>query len=170
MIATRKTVTLTAGLVLGIALLTLVVSACGSGSSTTTAPATTAAVTTQSPSTTGFTGEAAAVATAWQKFFDGTGPATEKVALLENGDKYSALIQQYASNSFAKAASAKVIDVKVTSATTADVTYSLLVQGTPVLANQAGKAVKQNGSWKVSYLTFQALMSLAQSALSTTTS
>lgn len=170
MFATRKTITLTTGLVLGIVLLTLLVSACGSGSSTTTAPATTAAVTTQSPTTTGFTGEAAAIATAWQKFFDGTGAATDKIALLENGDQYSALIQGYASNSFAKAASATISDIKVTSDTTADVTYSLLVQGTPVLTNQAGKAVKQNGSWKVSYETFQALMALAQSAMSTTSS
>jgi hypothetical protein len=101
------------------------------------------------------------------KFFDGTQPASGKAALLENGQQYAQQIKAYAATSLDKLAKAQVLAVTVTSSTSADVTYSLIVSGTPVLANQQGKAVLQNGTWKVSAQTFQALLAMAQQTSTT---
>jgi hypothetical protein len=68
----------------------------------------------------------------------------------------------------AQAATVKVLDVKVTSDTTADVTYDLVVSGTPALPGQKGQAVKQDGVWKVSAASFQALLALQGASTGTT--
>jgi hypothetical protein len=46
------------------------------------------------------------------------------------------------------------------SATTAKVTYDILLSGTPVLTNQSGSAVLQDGTWKVSTTSFCGLLTL----------
>ena len=48
----------------------------------------------------------------------------------------------------------------VTSPTQAQVTYTILVSGSPVLKNQKGLAVKQNGTWKVGDQSFCALLAM----------
>ena len=53
-----------------------------------------------------------------------------------------------------KLASVSVSAVTITSPTTADVTYTILVGGTPALPNQPGKAVLQDDVWKVSAESF----------------
>lgn len=164
------------GGVLAILLLSLVMAvvACGGSSTTTTAAATSS---TEASSSTGagssttatLTGDAALIAANWMKFFDGSQAATDKAALLENGQQYAQQIQAYAATPLAKMAKAEVSAVKMTSANTADVTYSLIVGGTPVLTNQQGKAVLQNGTWKVGAQTFQGLLAAAQQQGSSTT-
>jgi hypothetical protein len=49
--------------------------------------------------------------------------------------------------------------------TTAKVTYDLLLSGKPVLTNQSGIAVLQDGIWKVVTATLHALRSVAPSGL-----
>jgi hypothetical protein len=63
-------------------------------------------------------------------------------------------------NSQGAAASAKVIKVMVTSSFQAAVTYDILLSGTPVLINQKGTAVYQDGTWKVGDASFCGLLTL----------
>jgi hypothetical protein len=55
-----------------------------------------------------------------------------------------------------------VTTVKVTSPTTATVTYSIVEAGQVALPNQTGQAVLTNGVWKVSAPSFRALLKLEQ--------
>lgn len=161
------------GGVLAILLLSLAlgVAACGGSSSTTTSTLTSSSESSSSTggstTTAALTGDAATISANWMKFFDGTQPASGKAALLENGQQYAQQIKAYAATSLAKLAKAEVLTVKITSSNSADVTYSLVVSGTPVLTNQQGKAVLQNGTWKVSAQTFQALLAMAQQTSTT---
>lgn len=173
------------GLIFLLLVLVVIAAGCGGSSTETTATPTTAAPTTAAPTTapagTGttaapassdttvaLTGEAATIAATWTKFFDGSQPAASKVDLLENGAQFTKELEAQAASPLAQAASAKVIDVKITSDTTADVTYDLLVSGTPALQGQKGQAVKQDGVWKVSAAAFQALLALQGGSTGTT--
>jgi hypothetical protein len=151
--------------------LTILVVACGgsSATSTTVAPATTVSPTTTATSPTSTpgssapaTGAEATIKANWEKFFDGTQPAQDKVGLLENGKQYTAQIDAQAASPLAKGATASVSSVTLTSATTATVVYSILVGGQPALPNQTGQAVLQGGVWKVSAQSFLALLALEQ--------
>jgi hypothetical protein len=157
-------------LILGLALL---LAACGGSSTTTTTlapttstapPPTSGASTTtsaaSSSSTAALSGDEATIAANFVKFFDGTLPVADKVGLLENGDQYTAELEAQAASPLAKAATVSVSAVTITSPTTADVTYSILVGGVPALPNQPGKAILQDGVWKVSADTFLALLAL----------
>jgi len=148
----------TSGAALAVVLvaLPLVVAACGSKSNAATTPSPTA-----SPTATGGSATAA-ITSDWQKFFAGTTPAGTKVTLLQNGQQFAAVIQAQASSPIAKATQAKVTAVKMTSPTTADVTYSIVQGGQVALPDQKGQAVLQGGVWKVSAPSFQALLKLEQ--------
>jgi hypothetical protein len=160
-------------LVVGLALL---LAACGGSSTSTTTlapatstePPTTSGVSTTtsaaSSSTTAVSGDEAIIAANFVKFFDGTQPVADKVGLLENGQQYTAQLEAQAASALGKAATASVSAVTITSPTRADVTYSILVGGVPALPNQPGKAVLQDGVWKVSADTFLALLALQQGA------
>jgi hypothetical protein len=93
----------------------------------------------------------------WTAFFKGTTPATKKTTLLQNGS-------QFAKTSTGRSVSVKVTKVKVTSSTSAKVTYTILLGGTPQLSGASGTAVLQNGKWKVSDASFCALLSLQGTA------
>ena len=58
-------------------------------------------------------------------------------------------------------ASAKVKSVAFTSPTEAQVTYDILVSGTPMMPNATGKAVLENNVWLVSQETFCTLAALS---------
>jgi hypothetical protein len=96
----------------------------------------------------------------WTTFFAGSTPASEKVKLLQNGPRYSALIQAQAQNPLAKQTSAKVLRVLLLGPTRAAVVYSLWVAGKPALTNQRGLAVRVNGVWKVADASFCRLLAL----------
>jgi hypothetical protein len=160
--------------------LAVLIAACG-GSSKTTTTNTTAAPTTSteamtttsgaSSSTTGaLTGDEATIAANWVKFFDGSLPVADKIGLLENGDQYKAQLEAQAASTLAKMATASVSAVKITSANTADVTYSIMAGGLAVLPDQPGKAFLQDGTWKVSAESFLALLALQQGSAPTTPS
>jgi hypothetical protein len=161
------------GVVLGLVVLALalIVVGCGGSSETTTtsaAPTTTTAASSSTTSVT-FTGDAATIATNWATFFDGSLPVADKAALLENGSQFSKELEAQGASPLTKAATARVTDVKMASATTADVTYDLLVGGTAALPGQKGQAVLQDGAWKVSAASFQALLALQSGAGTATT-
>jgi hypothetical protein len=105
----------------------------------------------------------AKIRTDWVTFFAGTTPAKTKIALLQNGKSFAAIINAQATgNPMSKTAGAKVSAVTLTSATKATVRYSITLGGMPALSNQKGVAVLQGGTWKVGDQSFCALLALEQ--------
>jgi hypothetical protein len=98
----------------------------------------------------------------WVTFFAGSTPAKHKIALLQNGPSFAAVINVQASSPLSKSVGAKVSSVTVTSATKAKVHYSLTLGGVPALSNQTGVAVLQGGTWKVGDQSFCGLLALEQ--------
>ncbi len=148
-----------AALVACLAALPLVVAACGSSSSTTTTP-------TPTPSATASVSPTAAITSDWETFFSGATTATRKIALLQNGQQFATVLTAQAASPLAKASTAKVTAVKVTSPTTATVTYAIVENGQVALPGQKGQAVLEGGVWKVSAPSFQALLKLEQAQTS----
>jgi hypothetical protein len=148
------------------------VAACGSsGSSSSTTPSTSASSTSAtsapasaSPSAAASGGNAVAEITAnWIAFFNPKTATAKRVSLLQNGQLFASEIRSSASFPGASSASAKVTKVTVTSATQANVTYNILLLGTPVLSNQKGVAVLVGGTWKVGDASFCSLLTLENS-------
>jgi hypothetical protein len=137
-----------AGSLAAIALLAV---ACGSSAATTPSPTPTVSAKTL-------------IKANWQKFFSGTTTATQKTALLQNGEQYAKMIQPLVSSPLAKELSAKVTSVTVTGKT-ATVKYNLLLAQQPILTGQTGQAVLQGGVWKVSDTSLDALLALMKSGL-----
>ena len=137
-----------AALVALLVVLVLALAACGSKSSAAVTPSPTPAST------------ESAIASAWQRFFAGATPASQKVALLQNGQRYAAIVRAESRIPFVKAVAAKVASVTVTSPTAATVKYSILAEGVTVLSGLTGQAVKQAGVWKVGTKSFRELLSL----------
>jgi hypothetical protein len=146
---------------LGLALASAV-TACSSSSSspsTSSAPSSSAPASSASASA-GDSSAAAQIKANWEAFFSGTTSAAKKISLLQNGQKFAAVIEAQARSGLAKSASAKVTAVSVTSPTKATVTYDILLAGKPALTNQTGQAVYQDGTWKVGDASFCALLAL----------
>ena len=134
--------------------LPVLIAACGSSS--------TSASTSPTPSASMSVSPTAAITSAWQTFFSGQTPAATKITLLQNGQSFATVIKAQANSAIAKATTAKVTAVTVTSPTTADVTYPIEQGGQVALPNQKGQAVLEGGVWKVSAPSFQALLKLEQ--------
>ena len=104
------------------------------------------------------------IATTWNDFFDPTKPEASKLALLEDSANLKPILDAQANNPQAKSTKASVKNVVIDpSHTTATVTYDLVpaAGGAPLLAGSTGKAVLDNGTWKVSKATFCTLIGLA---------
>jgi hypothetical protein len=102
----------------------------------------------------------ARVTTAWTTFFKGSTPAATRLALLQDSSAFAAVLHTQTSSSFAKGLSVTVSKVAITSATTATVTYSILIGGSPELPGAKGEAVRIGGQWKVSTQSFCGLLQL----------
>ncbi|MEV8587462.1 hypothetical protein [Streptomyces sp. NPDC051180] len=129
-----------------------------------TSPTPPPGVTEQSPGSAGPADPAAAKAEItrnWTAFFDPGTPTTEKVGLLENGEQLRPVLAAFAADKNAAMTSAKVTGVEFTSATDANVTYDLLVGGTPALPGSQGTSILQDGTWKVSVKTLCGLVELS---------
>jgi hypothetical protein len=124
--------------------------------------ATVAACSSSSSSSAPVSGNSAAVAqiTAnWEKFFNSSTPNSERVTLLQNGNAFSGAISGLIS--LAPGLGATVANVTVNSATSATVTYNLTAGGTSLFpSNQTGKAVYENGVWKVGDASLCSLLKL----------
>jgi hypothetical protein len=103
--------------------------------------------------------DAAQIRTAYEKFFAGKTPISERVALLQNGPEFKALVQSFASNPLAKNVSAKVSGIQLQGADKAKVVYIVKLGGV-ALPKQTGAAVKENGTWKVGDASLCKLISL----------
>ncbi len=136
---------------LGLAL-TATVAACSSSSSSsppaaTSSPATTAA--SSAPASSSTASAAAEITANWEKFFSSSTPTSERVALLQNGSKFTAAITALSKLPLASGIGAKVTAVTVKSPTSATVAYSITGNGSTLLSGQSGTAVYEDGTWKV---------------------
>jgi hypothetical protein len=147
----------------------IALTACGSsgGGSGTATPATHSASSTSQSSAPAVgvepsSGSAAVLAIKknWATFFNAKTPTSQRVALLQDGDKLATVIKAQSGSSLAASASAKVSHVTLTGTNQASVTYSIYVAGQNALPNQQGVAVYQNGGWKVGLVSFCALLKI----------
>lgn len=106
------------------------------------------------------TSPVAQIRTNWAAFFSSKTPPAKKVALLENGQKFAAIIKAQAKTPLNQGVSAKLLSVTMKSKTTATVRYTIEIEGSPVLKNQTGTAVYQSKTWKVGDGSFCALLGL----------
>ena len=130
------------------------VAACSSSSSSSSSssapassapPATSAAAAT--PAATGTSGAVAQITANWEKFFASSTPVSEKVTLLQNGNLFSGAISGLMS--LVSGLGATVTGVTLDSPTSATVNYNLTAAGSNLLSGQTGRAVYENGVWKV---------------------
>jgi hypothetical protein len=138
----------------------------GTGPSNTgTAPSATAPATT-TPTTTPSADAAtvAAIKNAYAKFFAPDTPEQVSLGLLQNGAAFKATIEKQGQGNYAQKSSAKVSKVSLASADVAKVVYTIYVGDQPMLADQPGFAVRENGTWQVAEHTFCQLLTLENSA------
>jgi hypothetical protein len=137
--------------------LALAVAACSSSSSSSSssassssAPASSApASSAPASSASGNSAAVAEITANWEKFFNFGTPTSERVALLQNGSAFSSAISALSKIPLASGIGAKVTGVTVNSATSATVNYNLVSGSTTLLGGQTGKAVYEDGTWKV---------------------
>jgi hypothetical protein len=148
----------------------LIVAACGSSASShssTPRPKATASSAAAEP-TSGPAAEAAIRAN-WMTLFNGKASIPLRLGLLQDGSQFAAFVQAEAKTSFgqaAKGSSATIASVTITSPSQASVAYEVLLLGTPLLKNQHGIAVYEDGTWKVGVTSFCGLVHLAYSKTS----
>jgi hypothetical protein len=142
----------------------LSLAACGSSSSSSTPPASSSSTPAASPSTSSGSSATAAdqkeITTNWEAFFNAKTPVAKRVSLLQDGSTFASIIKSQAGSGLAATATAQVTKVTVITSSEAEVTYSILVGGTPELKNQKGTAVLQDGTWKVGVASFCGLLTL----------
>jgi hypothetical protein len=157
---------------LGLSLL-FAIAGCSSSSSG-SGPAPTAPATTPSSSapvgavgTAGIAAAKAQITKNWAIFFKSATPHSTAVTLLEDGNTLGPAVADAAK--IAKVSgtkeSAKVTKITFPTPTTATVIYTLFGNGTALLKNSDGAAVFDNGTWKVSKITFCTLVSLGASEI-----
>ena len=133
-------------------------SSSGASSSPSSAPSSSAPASSASPASS--SGAASTIAANWATFFNAKTPVAKRVSLLQDGQTFQSIIKSQAGSGLAASATAKVTKVTMVSSTQAKVTYSILIGGQSALANQAGVAVLQDGTWKVGLASFCGLLAL----------
>ncbi|MEU4842523.1 hypothetical protein [Nocardia testacea] len=97
---------------------------------------------------------------AFVTFFDGKAPAATRAGLVEKGDAFAPMLEGMAADPRASGTSVTVSAVQLVDDKTADVTYTLLLGGNPVLPDQSGQAIKEGSAWKVAAMTFCSLLAV----------
>lgn len=123
----------------------LALAGCGGSGETTTTNSTAAAQ--------------AQIKSAYQKFFSGQTSVADRVAVLQDGSRFKAVVESFASNPLAKNVNVTVSSVKLQGADNAKVVYTVKLGGAG-LPKQSGTAVLQSGSWKVGYASLCKLVAL----------
>jgi ABC-type glycerol-3-phosphate transport system substrate-binding protein len=104
----------------------------------------------------------AKITAAWTQFFDPAVPLAAKKNIVENYNGLLPILQQQQSNPQAQSIKAAVKDVTL-QAKQATVRYDIVnsKDGTPLLPNASGTAIKVGDNWVVSQQTFCQLIKLA---------
>jgi ABC-type glycerol-3-phosphate transport system substrate-binding protein len=150
----------------GIALamvLGLILAACSSNGGSkpaSTPPASTSSAPTSTSPSLDRAAAAAEIKKNWEAFFSKSTPLATKLTYLQHGDTLKAAVQRFGTDPRTSQASAKVLDVFVTSPTSATVKYQVLLNGQAALPNAVGTAVYADGVWKVGASTLCGLLSL----------
>ena len=129
---------------------------CSSGKKTPAAATTTSSAPAAAGS--GSAADVAAIKNAYVMLFAPTTPIDTSVALLQDGTEFRDTLVSEGKTTYAKEASVDVSKVSVTSANRATVTFSVLLNKSPILPNQSGYAIREGGHWKVAGATFCALL------------
>jgi len=145
-----------ARLVLVLVVATLPLAGCGGASK----PAAGGAPTASSTAPADPVAATAEVKQSWATFFDGSRPAAERAALVEDGAHLAQALALGAKDPSSTRTRATVTAVTFTSPRQAAVTYNLSVAGNQVLTGAQGQAVLDQGRWKVSKFTFCQLLAL----------
>jgi hypothetical protein len=96
----------------------------------------------------------------WTAFFSSSTPASKKIRLLKNGQRFAPLIVAESKSPLARQTTVKVTKVQLVGPARATVFYSILVAGKPALTHASGIALRVGRSWKVDDQTFCRLLSL----------
>ena len=141
----------------GCLILAAILAACGSGggSHQSTAKPTASATAAAEPAS--GTAAVAAITANWKTVFYGKAPILSRSALVQDGSQVAAFVEAQAKTSFGTAATgstATISSVTITSPAQATVHWELLLLGTPLLKNQVGTAVYEDGVWKVAIASF----------------
>lgn len=87
--------------------------------------------------------------------------------MLQHGTAFTATLRQQGQSQRAQGSGASVSTVQLVSPNVADVKFSVKSNGVTALSNIPGKAVRENGQWKVAAVTFCQLLKLEGSAPNT---
>lgn len=101
-----------------------------------------------------------AIETTYATFFDSTKTPEERAAKVQQSEAFLPVLQAQAANPQSAGLGVEVSKIELVDESNAAVTYTLVMGGNPVLADQAGEAVKENGEWLVAATTFCTLMAL----------
>jgi hypothetical protein len=96
----------------------------------------------------------------WTAFFSAKTPITQGIGLLQDGPKFASVIQDQATSPLTSQTSARVTKVTPVSRSRATVIYTVMVPGAFELTNLTGKALYQNGIWKVGVRSFCSVLAL----------
>lgn len=131
-----------------------------SGCSSSKKPTAAATTTSSAPAATGggSAADVAAIKNAYVMLFAPSTPIDTSVSLLQDGTEFRDTLVSEGKTTYAKQASVEVSKVTVTSANRATVTFSVLLNKSPILPNQTGYAVREGGHWKVAGATFCGLL------------
>ena len=103
--------------------------------------------------------EKAEITSAYNKFFSGQTSIPARVALLQNGSEFKALVTSFANDPLAKNVNVTVSKVTLQGQDKAKVVYVVKL-GSAGLPKQTGTAVLQNGTWKVGFASLCKLVAL----------
>ena len=98
------------------------------------------------------------IKSAYETFFSGKSSIPDRLAVLQDGPRFKAVVTSFANNPLAKNVSATVSSVTPHGAT-AKVVYTVKLGGS-ALPTQTGTALKQNGAWKIGYASLCKLVAL----------
>lgn len=152
--------------------LALMLAACGSSDdssaptpSSAPAPETTTTTTTAADSGGGgasslSAADRQAITHAFETFFAGGSEAETKMSVLQDPDRFADTIRAQSGSGLAAATTASVSDMDLVAPGRASVTYTISMNDEPVLPDQPGYAVEQDGQWKVSASSFCQLLTL----------
>ena len=102
----------------------------------------------------------AQIKSAYATFFSGKSSVSQRVAVLQDGSRFTPVVRSFASNPAAKRVSVNVSSVTLEGSNKAKVVYTVKLGGAS-LPTQTGSAVRQNGHWKVGYASLCRLVALS---------
>lgn len=93
----------------------------------------------------------------WETFFNPATSVENKVALVEDGELNSLMVEAFAKDERSGRIVGRAGTVRFASPAEADVTYALFRNSTTVQPFGRGKAVRQDDVWKISFTTMCSL-------------